>query len=529
MATTNPTVERWGRFELSLSGLAEGNPFLDTIFSVIFSHDAQLVRVDGFYDGDGVYRARFMPDSLGVWRYQTSSNRPELDGQAGAFTCVAPNPGNHGPVRVAGACHFTYADGTPYRPVGTTCYVWTLQGEALEQQTLETLKRAPFNKLRFCVFPKRFPYNEGEPPCYPFPGEVRAGAAPHFSLGGPTEPPPDYWDFSRFTPAYFQHLEQRIADLGALGIEADLILFHPYDFGAWGFDRMPAEVNERYLRYIVARLAAYRNVWWSFANEYEMLVDHSMADWDAHFQLVQQIDPVGHLRSIHNIKDFYDHRKPWVTHCSIQHSDTSRAVEWQRQYGKPVVIDECGYEGDLPMSWGDLTPQETVQRFWQGFADGCYVGHGETYLNPEGILWWSKGGTLRGESVARIAFLRDVIEAVPGASLVPLSPLRFGAMASMADVRAAFATPDETAAIVGGFAMSILAGGHSGTDYYLFYFGPHQPAYQDYELPAGAFKIDVLDTWDMTVTCAAAHASGHVRVALPTKPYQAIRIERTKP
>ena len=178
---------------------------------------------------------------------------------------------------------------------------------------------------------------------------MREYEAPTFSLGPNPEPPPDYWDFSRFNPAYFQHLEQRVGDLQALGIEADLILFHPYDSNAWGFDRMPATVNERYLRYLVARLAAYRNVWWSFANEYELLFDHTMADWDAHFQLVQQADPYGHPRSIHNIKDFYDHRKPWVTHCSVQHSDTTRAVEWQRQYGKPVVIDECGYEGNIHM------------------------------------------------------------------------------------------------------------------------------------------------------------------------------------
>jgi hypothetical protein len=67
-----------------------------------------------------------------------------------------------------------------------------------------------------------------------------------------TQAPPDFWDFTRFVPAYFQRLERRIFDLRDLGIEADLILFHPYDFGAWGFDRMPAEVNDRVLAYLVA-------------------------------------------------------------------------------------------------------------------------------------------------------------------------------------------------------------------------------------------------------------------------------------
>jgi hypothetical protein len=45
---------------------------------------------------------------------------------------------------------------------------------------------------------------------------------------------------------FFSHLEHRIADLRALGIEADLILFHPYD--RWGYATMPAEADDRYLR-----------------------------------------------------------------------------------------------------------------------------------------------------------------------------------------------------------------------------------------------------------------------------------------
>ncbi len=78
---------------------------------------------------------------------------------------------------------------------------------------------------------------------------------------------------TRFNPAFFRHLEKRVGQLRELGIEADLILFHPYDKGHWGFDRMDAAADDRYLRYVVARLAAYRNVWWSLANEYDFMKD----------------------------------------------------------------------------------------------------------------------------------------------------------------------------------------------------------------------------------------------------------------
>ena len=272
-------VEQWGVFELTLPGPADGNPFLDVTLSARFTHGDRGVDATGFYDGGGVYKVRFMPDRAGEWRFETRSSAAALNGKTGAFTCVAPSAGNHGPVRVRNTFHFGYADGTPYFPVGTTCYAWIHQGDALEAQTLATLKAGPFNKLRFCVFPKRYAYNQNEPSLYPFEGT-----------------PPNRWDLTRFNPAFFRHLEQRIAELRDLGIEADLILFHPYDRGHWGFDRMAAEADDRYVRYVVARLAAYRNVWLSLANEFDFMPEKREADWDRFFQIIVRADPYGHVK-----------------------------------------------------------------------------------------------------------------------------------------------------------------------------------------------------------------------------------------
>ena len=78
--------------------------------------------------------------------------------------------GNHGPVRVADTYHFAYEDGTRYYSIGTTCYVWDLQSDERIAQTLETLKASAFNKIRFCIFPKHYDYNLGEPRSYPYEG-----------------------------------------------------------------------------------------------------------------------------------------------------------------------------------------------------------------------------------------------------------------------------------------------------------------------------------------------------------------------
>ncbi len=506
-------IEKWDCFELEMRTMSSGNPFLDVTLEADFTHKHRTVRVSGFYDGGDVYRIRFMPDMEGDWHYETHSSLSALDGQSGSFDCISPSENNHGPVRVIDRSHFAYADGTPYHPIGTTCYVWNLQGDVLEEKTLATLQAAPFNKMRMCVFPKRYSFNFNEPPSYPFKGDVKRPWDPANLRGQKTPPPTDFWDFTRFNPEYFRHLEQRILDLRELGIEADLIVFHPYDASAWGFDDLPAEVNDRYLKYLASRISAFRNLWWSFANEFDLMFTRTLADWDHYFQLIQDSDPYDHLRSIHNCRGFYDHGKPWVTHCSIQHHDLMQVPNWLQQYGKPVVVDECGYEGDIHLSWGDLSAEEMVHRFWLGFAAGGYVGHGETYMNDAEILWWAKGGSLCGESQQRIAFLRKVIEAVPSPGLFPAP-------------RRAVGGSNASEWIVPGGPSSYQVASHNGTDYYLFYFGMHQPRYRYFSLPPGSYHIDILDTWNMTVDRFADAVSGEVRVELPRRKFMALRIEK---
>ena len=116
------SAERWGVYEAAFLGPRAGNAFVDVQLRAQFQHGNRAVDVDGFYDGDGVYRVRFMPDEIGEWSFRTSSNAPELDGRQGSFTSTAPAAGNHGPVRVRYVTHFAYEDGAPYVPLGTTCY-----------------------------------------------------------------------------------------------------------------------------------------------------------------------------------------------------------------------------------------------------------------------------------------------------------------------------------------------------------------------------------------------------------------------
>jgi hypothetical protein len=501
-------VEQWGIFELTLEGPSTGNPFLEVNFGATFRCAERVVEAKGFYDGDGLYRVRLMPDRVGTWDYTTSSNCAELDGKTGMLTSITPSENSHGPVYVHNTFHFAHADGKSYYPFGTTCYAWTHQGEELEEQTLATLKEASFNKMRMCVFPKHYPWNNNEPPLYPF---ERDKSGKH--------------DFTRFNPAYFQHFEQRVGDLRDMGIEADIIIFHPYD--NWGYARMDAETDFRYLSYLCARLSAYSNVWWSLANEYDFMLEYKpMERWDRFFQILMAEDPYNHLRAIHqgHPEDMYDHNKPGVTHVCIQHPQVRQVVEWRKQYGKPIVDDELEYEGNIFYPWGSISAEEEVHRFWLMVMNGGYAGHGETYVHPEDILWWSKGGVLHGESWKRIAFLRQIIEAAPKGGLTP----------AIDSDSMLFPKP------INRWLWNRFAGGVNG-DYHLLYTAEYEPTTLLLWLPPDdAYKFDVIDTWDMIITPAVVRqlnappsygnpSPGNeptYEIEMPGKPHMALRITR---
>jgi len=474
-------AEQWGVGEVVVDGPSHGNPFVDVDLHAIFRREETGIRVGGFYDGAGTYRVRFQPPSAGRWSFQTRSNARSLDGLNGSVEVSPPSAGNHGPVVVRDTFHFAYADGTPYRPWGTTLYAWIHQDADLEESTLRTLAGGPFNKVRMCVFPKSYDYNSNEPPRYPYERDPRGE-----------------WDFTRFDVRFLRHLEERIRQLQDIRVEADVILFHPYD--RWGFSRMPDWADDLYTAYVVRRLAAFRNVWWSLANEYDFMRAKTTDDWERIAKVIQREDHAGHLRSIHNGFTVYDNRHPWITHCSIQKTDAYRTTEnvdaWRNRYRKPVVVDECGYEGNIEWGWGNLSGPELVRRCWEGAVRGGYVTHGETYYDDSEILWWAKGGVLRGESPPRIAFLARILAEAPSGRFEPL------------DV--------DSDAPWGGDA-----------NHRLVYFGLQRPWRRPIVTPPGTrWEVDVIDTWNMTVDTLPGVFEGGFTVGLPGREYMAMRLRR---
>jgi len=484
-------VEQWGVEEVTLHSRTHyDNPFAQVNLRCRFAVHNSEVHVDGFYDGEQTWKARLMPDRTGHWTYRCTSNDRELDGQSGAFDTVPPGKANHGPVRVHDAYHFAYADGTPFFPLGTTFYTWLQRGPQVQLRTLSSLGHAPFNKVRFMVLPRGGSFGAE----VSFPYLRRADGKV---------------DFERFDPTYFAHYEEGLRQLQGLGLQADLILFHPYDRSAGGFSSLDPVQSDAYVRYVVARFAAFRNVWWTLTNEFDIY--RTQKDWRHLGELVAGADPYRHLLGIHNCCfAFYDNSQPWITHVILQditlqrragepRNDASLELD-ARRIGKPVVVDEYGYEGNRPMAWGSFSARDIVEMHWSVTMAGAYASHGETYVH-------TPGGDLVGDSPARLGFLHQVLTAAPYTEMEP------------APVGLKSADPSVTAlAKPGAYYLIHFSRPQENADWNLGVFGPATPSRPlpvdaakraafvpptgpsvEVALGAGVFEVSLIDTWNMKI------------------------------
>ena len=383
---------------------------------------------------------------------------------------------------------------------------------------MQTLSQAPFNKIRMCVFPKHYDFNHNEPKYYAF--EKNEDGT---------------WDPTRPVYAFWDALDKHIVRLGHMGIQVDLILFHPYD--RWGFDGMGLEKDKQYLDYLLRRLSAYPHIWWSLANEYE-LTKRTMEAWEEIEGFVASHDPYGHLLSCHNIFKVWDANRPLTTHASIQSKAFGVLGEWCERYNTPVMLDECAYEGNLVHFWGCITGEEMVRRFWKAICCGAYCTHGETFYSDDEILWWSRGGKLKGSSPARIAFCREIVESLPGhleGEISWLSKLLSAQKMQKDQMEAMLSNvPEESRLLIRAFLESgkdaasfahseVAFFAHIGEECYLRFYDFRPIARDTLQLPEDkTYSIQIIDTWNMTKETVATGVSGTYTVSLPGRENMAV-------
>ena len=110
------------------------------------------------------------------------------------------------------------------------------------------------------------------------------------------------------------------------------------------------------------------------------------------------------------------------------------------------------------------------------------------------MIWWSKGGALRGSSPQRMAFLAQVIAEAPDGVIDPL--------------------PSDWDAPWGG-----------ADGYILIYLGAGQSRFRIVAAAPGTrYLVDVIDTWNMTIERVDQPMEGTFRVELPGRPFMAVRL-----
>jgi len=432
-----------------------------------------------------------MPDRQGHWKFTTEANDAALDGHIGEFEATAPGKNNHGPVRVSKKFHFSYADGTPFYPLGTTTYGLFQQEREAQVRMMGTLSRTAFNKTRIFVMPGGLNPN-GAPFC-PFQAKSATSI-----------------DFDRYNVEFFRRYEAGVLDLQALGIEADLILFNPYDMRG-KCSKLPRGQDSAFIRYTIARLAAYRNIWWTLTNEFDLFPQFGIQkDWLPLGELLEASDPYRHLRGIHNsCVGFYDNSEKWITHVIFQDITLQRLTAEPRNnsamgldarsFGKPVVIDEYGYEGNIAMTWGSIAPREAVEMHWSIVMAGAYGSHGEAYFGTQ-------AGTFVGEAPERLAFLKRIMMETPFQDLEPLP-----------DVAA-----DKNAAVTvlgapGSCYLFHFDQPKEKASWNLGFFGPALPSHPlpvvdrsinpntwfkpapVFNIKDGIYRVEMIDTWQMKI------------------------------
>lgn len=504
--------------EFIFQGKEPEGSYVQIDMTAVFTTQGEEVKVKGFYAGDGAYKVRFMPRYAGTYDYKISGVVEET----GQVVIKPAQLQQHGRV-VASDDHFTYEDGEVYYPFGTTIYAFSHQTEGLTETTFQSLKSSPFNKVRMCVFPKNYRYNQNEPEHYAF----------HKDDAG-------NWDVHHPCMEFWTHLEEMIARLDHMGIQSDLILFHPYD--RWGFSSLSQQDNLVYLDYLLRRLSAFPNIWWSLANEYDLCMGtKSIEDWEEIEEYVAVNDPHCHLLSNHNCFKTWDYERKNISHVSIQTKVLTEVPFLRVKYKKPVVVDECCYEGNLPEFWGSISGKEMTARFWRVFTSGGFCTHGETFLDPkEDIVWWAKGGVLQGESPARIQYLKDLIYRLPGA-LAPfngkIEAIFTATEEELGSIKAQ--APKEFVNFINAISRmdhfektTFVAAehcwqGHYKDEAFLYYYDLRCCGRDTIELPEEhSYRVELIDTWNMTKSTLLENASGKTELSLPGKEGMAVLATR---
>jgi hypothetical protein len=321
---------------------AHPNPYLTADVQGEFrSPRARTYMLPAFWDGGRRMVLRFTPDEAGAWTYRVTGNLPSLKPATGQFT-VTPRPAA-GFIRRANVRHWqNTGDDKPHLWMGDTCYRFASADRAFFDALVAARARQKFTHLRGML------------------------------VDWEREPRRAFPD-----PEYFREVDSRVAALNRAGIVADLILGGDGNQLAAQFPTW--QQRERYLRYVVARYAAY-NVTWQLVQEFEEYKDGRALTRELG-TLLKKLDPYAHPRTTHTLQTSSPLAGDgWMDYLTYQSADNHLGAIEAQIYAMPQVNAEFGYEdsGAGKSHPHHVATDEFRRRLWNATMNGQYPTFGNT-------------------------------------------------------------------------------------------------------------------------------------------------------
>ena len=471
------SAQRWVMLEIELTSTkpCRTNCFVDERVTARFTppgSSARPVVTEGFIASKGVsagqtWLVRFTPTVPGTWRVETKSAR----GDPGLAIRGTINVGKaaatgHGFLRgdEAHPNAFVFDDGTHFWMLGQTSYELVVNQRFTPANARDAITSAAdhgFTKLRVLAFPW-----SAEP----------GSDAPETS--GPFTD--DHSKHESLDQDHFDALDQVVEQARDAGMQIDLELFSDTNAAFFcrdalcpaqrqavcdkvcsGYGRVGNPVDDRYVRYLVARYAAFTNINWVLTNEFQYSPHSDItvgkagiaarpSYWNHIGSLVASSDPyfvsttregAKRLLSIHTATNlpvpdagstllFPPQGHPWVTNTAFQSGPATTecapdqfASEPLRSAANrlaelPLVTDEFPYIGVPVHNTGCddpfvLTADGSRMGLWAIYASGGYASMGDGTPDVSAGSWWpgaplwKTGNWIDGPQYTSTAHLAD--------------------------------------------------------------------------------------------------------------------------
>jgi hypothetical protein len=479
-------------FELTMEGPADAASPFTTYAEVTFRRQGTTVKVDGFYDGGGTWRARFCPELAGVWSYEwhlggrsgsgklSVKHQPLLTSQRSPRESLVPHRG-HVRRSVDLPRSLLHADGTPHYWAGAKWLSAKNYGPAHKNGDENDHEEDGSLHDAYVSDPQLFAFLDK------MAEEGLNGLLLKVGLY-PLEDDGITWDLE-----WIRRADDWIAAMNERGIYCQINLFDPWSrqvgstFGfsanskyhvldAWAEGR-EAE-KENYVRYLVARFAGYDNVSWELANRVlhpGLDADAFIAQANEHYvPWLRKYDPYGTAIALSDVE-----QARAVPAIDVEEPRLNTDLPGPMDASKPRIVNElvhyCGEADDASRAYLDVTVRQTTNRRcyreanWIAFTSGAAGSAVASWLDLS-----REPNRAANDVLADLGRMKRLIDELP---------LRYDLLSA------------DSGYLVRGE-------GHRGTrskagSLYVSYFvGPLDAGTIDVSLPRGAYTIRWLDPAD---------------------------------